>query len=476
MHAGSITTEERAAAAQAMAFRHFVLKAWNQHALTRFASMFVVTAMVYFAVDGLWWVACGAFMLLGNAIEFLSLRWIREVERRIDTATPAEGRKAIRVTVAIVAAATAAYGVPPLLLAFSGGAGPVLGVLFCCGGLLVICVQHVLVRNMLFYTAPVLAVGLIANLVALGSGWLSVGLALLGVMMILNVVVLTQGSVDTSEELMVAKMEAQRWAATLEERVQARTAELALATQRAEEANRAKSRFLANMSHELRTPLNAVIGYAELIDEEVDFTGAEKNRQDLARIRHSAGHLLSLINEVLDLSKVEAGKLELSLGAVDVPKLARTVMESILPVAAKNGVVCNLVVEPGVGAITSDHGRISQCLLNLLSNAAKFTRDGEVLLHVRGDGAFVAFEVHDTGIGIAPKDQARLFEAFVQLDSSETRPFEGTGLGLAITQRLARALGGDVTVNSELGKGSVFTLTVKDLAEAQNESRLQHVA
>jgi len=230
------------------------------------------------------------------------------------------------------------------------------------------------------------------------------------------------------------------------------------------------------MSHELRTPLNAVIGYAELIEEEVDFGAAASSKKDLARIRNSASHLLQLINEVLDLSKVEAGKLEVSLGDVDVPLLARTVMESVLPSAAKNGVACNLVVDPGVGSLVSDRGRLSQCLLNLLSNAVKFTRNGDVLLRVRSQENGVAFDIHDTGIGIAPEDQAKLFEAFVQVDSSETRAFEGTGLGLAITRRLARALGGDVTVQSEPGRGSVFTLTIADLASSSGADALRQVA
>jgi signal transduction histidine kinase len=336
--------------------------------------------------------------------------------------------------------------------------------MFCCGGLVVISGQHNLFRNMVFLTAPIYVVGLFLSLTALGEGWVGLALGFLGLMFAANAVVVTRATADSTAELVLAKLDAQNLAHDLEARVAARTAELERARQRAEEANLAKSRFLANMSHELRTPLNAIMGYAEIVEEDLAAGNTAKSAGDLARVRSAAQHLLGLINEVLDLSRVEAGKLDLSIAAVDLDALARDALQTVVPAAAKNGTTCTLVAESELGALATDGGRLRQCLLNLLSNAAKFTSDGRIVLSVRRTGDGVAFEVTDTGIGISPEDQARLFQPFVQVDASETRAFDGTGLGLAITRRLAQALGGDVTVWSERGRGSTFTLTAADLA------------
>lgn len=467
-----MSPQERAAAVQTMAFKHFVMKAWDQHAATRFASILIVPGMAYLAVDGPWWIICAIFTLIGGGFELLSLRWIRQVEARLHTITPADMQRVTNLTVAHISVIVAVYAAPFVAMAFSPGIGPMLGATFCFGGLLAISAQHTLTRSMVLFTSPIMAIGLVANLMATGSGWQSIALGVLGVMLVINAIVLTLASVSSSEDLVSAKLEAQDAAADLEARVMERTTELRLQTRRAEEASQTKSQFLANMSHELRTPLNAVIGYAELIEEEVGHGDVATIKEDLSRIRTSASHLLGLINEVLDLSKVESGKLDLVLDDVDVPLIARSVMDSILPAAAKNGVACNLVVEPGITSITSDRGRLSQCLLNLLANAAKFTKNGSILLRVRALDGAVAFDVYDTGIGISLEAQAQLFEPFVQVDSSETRAFEGTGLGLAITRRLARAMGGDVSVTSEPGKGSVFTLTVANQAKPALESAL----
>jgi signal transduction histidine kinase len=466
----AIGASERTAAVQAMAFRHFVMKAWDQHALTRFASIIVVPGFTYLFVGAPWWTICAAFTFVAMCFELLSLRWIRHVETKLDGLTPTQMQRVTNRMVASIAFIVATYAAPFVVMAFSPGHGPIIGAIFCFGGVLAISAQHTLTRSMLIFTMPVMAIGLIANLWAIGEGWQSLGLGFLGLMFVINAIVLTIGSVRSSQELVSAKLEALGNAASLEARVLERTAELHLQTRRAEDANRIKSQFLANMSHELRTPLNAVIGYAELIEEEMALGDTQSVKDDLARIRTSANHLLGLINEVLDLSKIEAGKLELALDDVDVPLVARAAIEVILPLAAKNGVNCTLLVEPGVGWICTDRGRLSQCLLNLLANAAKFTKKGDILMRVRAREEGVVFEVHDTGIGISKAAQAELFEPFVQGDSSDTRAFEGTGLGLAITRRLARALGGDVSVESELGRGSVFTLSVANLVAAPTES------
>ena len=238
--------------------------------------------------------------------------------------------------------------------------------------------------------------------------------------------------------------------------------ELVAAQREAEEANQSKSRFLANMSHELRTPLNAILGYSEMLTEEAEDDGNDAYVPDLEKI-HSAGeHLLRLINDVLDLSKIEAGKMELFLEDLEVGPLVEQVVSTVKPLIDKNENTLEVVVEDSVGSMYADVTRIRQSLLNLLSNASKFTRGGAVRLHVLvdpdSDDSVVLFRVHDDGIGMNPDQVARLFEAFTQAESSTTRRFGGTGLGLTITRRFCRMMGGDVTVESEEGAGSTFTI------------------
>jgi signal transduction histidine kinase/CheY-like chemotaxis protein len=225
-------------------------------------------------------------------------------------------------------------------------------------------------------------------------------------------------------------------------------------------ASQHKSQFVASMSHELRTPLNAIIGLTEMMVTNAARFGTEKAAEPLKRVHRAGQHLLGLINQVLDLSKIEAGKLELNPESVSLAPLIDEVVGTARQLAQQNK--NNLVVEAQekLGVLTVDPMRLRQILLNLLSNACKFTSQGEVKLRARKvtDGRnWVEFAVADTGIGMTPEQQAKLFEEFTQADSSTARRYGGTGLGLAITRKLARMMGGDVTVTSEPGKGSVFT-------------------
>jgi signal transduction histidine kinase len=227
----------------------------------------------------------------------------------------------------------------------------------------------------------------------------------------------------------------------------------------AEAANSAKSQFLANMSHELRTPLNAVIGYAEILEEDLVDDGSDQSAQDARKIRGAAKHLLALINEILDLSKIEAGKMELSLVPTDLNQLVDEVKCMTATLASEKG--NQLVVEiDDLGHADIDDTKMRQCLFNLLSNACKFTKDGAVRLEGRRNGDQLSFLVQDSGIGMSGEQLAKLFQPFVQADSSTTRKFGGTGLGLMITRELARLMGGDVTVTSIPGVGSTFALTM----------------
>jgi len=243
--------------------------------------------------------------------------------------------------------------------------------------------------------------------------------------------------------------------------LRARTAELEDKSQQLEVASQNKSQFLSSMSHELRTPLNAIIGLTEMMVTNAARFGTDKALEPLRRVNVAGTHLLSLINEVLDLSKIEAGKLDLNPEPINLSRLIDEVVGTAGQLAEKNK--NRLVVEApeNVGTLTADSMRLKQILLNLLSNACKFTKEGEVALRVRKvvDGHdWVELAVADTGIGLTVEQQAKLFQDFTQADSLTARRYGGTGLGLALSRKLARMMGGDVTVTSEPGKGSVFTV------------------
>jgi adenylate cyclase len=243
--------------------------------------------------------------------------------------------------------------------------------------------------------------------------------------------------------------------------LKAHEADLELARDAAMQASQAKSSFLATMSHELRTPLNAIIGLSEMLTQHADRFTPERRQESQRRILNAGRHLLNLINDVLDLSKVEAGKMELQIDTCDVAQLVNDVIATARPLAEKNGNVLDVTLPPDIPPVRADATRARQILLNLLSNACKFSRNGAVSLTVsavrEGSGMAVAFAVSDTGIGLTEEQMGKLFAEFVQADASTAREYGGTGLGLAISRRLSRQMGGDITVCSVQGKGSVFT-------------------
>ncbi|MBI2264177.1 MAG: response regulator [Armatimonadetes bacterium] len=249
--------------------------------------------------------------------------------------------------------------------------------------------------------------------------------------------------------------------------------ELRAARDAAERANRAKSDFLTRMSHELRTPLNAIIGYSEMLIEEMEELGQPDLISDQKKIHAAGKHLLSLINDILDLSKIEAGKMELYLETFDLATMIRDVVSTITPLVEKNSNKLDLRLSDDIGAMRSDVTKVRQILLNLLSNACKFTSNGKLTLAASRSLDLgvdrITFTVSDTGIGMTPEQLEKLFQAFTQADASTTRKYGGTGLGLTITRHFCRMMGGEVTVASEPGKGTQFTVSLPALAADQGK-------
>jgi signal transduction histidine kinase len=226
-------------------------------------------------------------------------------------------------------------------------------------------------------------------------------------------------------------------------------------------ANRAKSHFLANMSHELRTPLNAIIGYSEMVKEELEDMGETGLVPDLDKINGAGRHLLQLVSDILDLSKIEAGKMTVHAAEFSISSLVEDVKTNVMPMVERNGNSMTFETSEEVQTITTDFMRTKQVLLNLISNAAKFTENGTVTLAIRPEGeSAVAFEVRDTGIGMTEDQQRRLFRAFSQASEDTALKYGGTGLGLVLCRRFCQMMGGDVSVKSTPGEGTSFTVVL----------------
>lgn len=248
----------------------------------------------------------------------------------------------------------------------------------------------------------------------------------------------------------------------LERRVVERTAELAIARDQALEASRTKSAFLTNMSHELRTPLNAIIGYSELLYEDVADITEKQVREDLQKISSAGNHLLELINAVLDLSKIEAGKMELHNEEFRIEGLVREVVDVFKLLAEHNSNKVEIVLQQNLGTMVADRTKVKQTLMNIVGNACKFTKKGTIVIEIErsfsGSTEWVCFSVRDDGIGMSSQEQEKLFSEFTQASTSIPKIYGGTGLGLSISQQLCQLMGGAITVESESGVGTEFTI------------------
>lgn len=271
---------------------------------------------------------------------------------------------------------------------------------------------------------------------------------------------LVQAMVRDITEQMQAKEKLERHHLHLEKEVRERTAQLCAAKEKAESADRLKSAFLATMSHELRTPLNSIIGFTGIMLQGLAGKLNEEQTRQLGMVEKSAQHLLSLINDVLDISKIEAGQLEVYCKRYNFRDSIHKIISVIQPLAAKKGLTLKTDVAPDVGDMVSDSRRVEQILLNLLNNAVKFTKQGAINMRCRVAGEFMEVSIADTGIGISENNFDKIFKPFLQVDSGLTRNHEGTGLGLSISKKLAEKLGGTLIVKSKVGEGSEFTLSL----------------
>jgi len=246
----------------------------------------------------------------------------------------------------------------------------------------------------------------------------------------------------------------------MDQRIVERTAQLAQAMEKAQEADRLKSTFLATMSHELRTPLNSIIGFTRIIMRERVGPLNDEQKKQLNMVKNSSQHLLALINDVLDISKIEAGQLQLVSEEINLPQIIEKALQSVRPLAESKGIELKHKISPDINSAKGDSRRVEQILLNLLSNAIKFTEKGFVETVAEADGDNIIIRVLDTGIGIKKEDMKTVFENFRQIDSGLSRKYEGTGLGLSISKRLAELMGGKIWVESVWGKGSTFSFSL----------------
>jgi len=244
--------------------------------------------------------------------------------------------------------------------------------------------------------------------------------------------------------------------------------ELAVARDSEKDANKAKSQFLANMSHELRTPLNAIIGYSELLEEDCDTDGNQAAKKDLSKIQTAARHLLNVINEILDLSKIEAGQVELFIEPIVIGSLLDEVVSVLKPLIAKRHNQLEIHCDVRSEIVKTDVVKLRQILFNLMSNASKFTENGLINIEITLQDQWLTIVISDTGIGMTQHQIKNLFKPFVQADGSTTRKYGGTGLGLVISKQYCEMMGGDISVQSELGKGSTLTVRLPTVVEMQS--------
>jgi signal transduction histidine kinase len=422
----------------------FMKRTHQTHLSARIISAGIAAVLIGLSMGKAFLPALMAWILVVAWAEYYCTKAIRQHEVDIEEDTQANRQKVTRSLFRLVGFLSAVYGSICIALTFQEGLGPVIAAMISFTIIMNIISQHVLHPRMMLWSLPTPTLALfLASLQWGGFAPLIAGLVIIQAMS------LTKVAVESYASLIGALADAESQSA---------------ARAQADASNTAKSQFLANMSHELRTPLNAIIGYSEILREDAEADNRTSDIKDHDIILGSAKRLLHLINDVLDVSKIEAGSMECEYVTFDFNKEVALAAETIRPSAETNGNTLQLDLDPTLGVVEGDSFKLGQCVLNLLSNANKFTKDGKILVKTwRGAGAKadqVFVSVTDTGIGMSLDQVKLLFKPFTQADNSITRKFGGTGLGLSLSRSLARLMGGDIAVTSAVNKGSCFQLSI----------------
>jgi len=415
--------------------RGMLLRTWG---FVSICALLVFTNLICWQFVGVW----GAALALGEGTVRL---WFLQVFSRAHT--PAQVSRSLSQFVWLGALLSTVFCAPVFLFYDHGQSGAVAGTVVCVSVLLVVTAQHHLTRRMFYTSGTAPTLGLLLSMSRLLSGFEGLLVMQLGVLLILNARNLHHINTMTFRELARGRSKAERDNAILQS-----------ALVRAEQASLAKTTFLATMSHEIRTPLNGVIGMAEALARD---NVSQRHRERVGVIRSSAKALLVILNDILDLSKIEAGRLELLDCDFDLAKALEEVGSLFAATAVEKGVTVEISVEEVAGLYRGDAARLRQIVSNVVGNAVKFTREGRVSIRAaRKPNDFISIEVQDTGIGISPQKMAKLFDRFDQEDATVTRQFGGTGLGLAVSFELCRLMGGAITAKSAQGVGSTFRIDV----------------